>query len=216
MNIASLITIARRDYLNDTIAQGESWDDAWFLRNFSEAQRQACNRTDFIFTDSLYLTLAADTGSYVLPINLTRLLFLTFDDRELKKSLPEQLPEDWRTRSGFSESNDRNYIVRGNLVTFTPKPNATDTGLKVYIEGFIYPSTDFTLTTDTPVLPIEYHEKLIHWVCHKAYSNEVASDEHMAAKDERRAADHLALFNQAFGKPVPANVRQHQFETNQR
>jgi hypothetical protein len=216
MNIASLIEIARRDYLNDTTTPGQTWDDAWFLRNFSEAQRQACNRTDFIFTDSLFLTLAADTGSYVLPINLTRLLFLTFEGRELKKVFVEQLPEDWRTRSGFSENTNRNYIVRGSLVTFTPKPDAIDTGLKVCIEGFIYPSADFTTTADTPVIPIEYHEKLVHWVCHKAYSNEVASDEHMAVKDERKAAEHLTLFNQAFGKPVSAPVRQHQFETNQR
>ena len=211
MTLASLIELLRKDYLDDSVVTKQRWDDAFFIRAFSEAQKQACNRTDFIFTDSLTITLVAGTGSYVLPANLTKLLCLVFDNRELSKSLPEQLREDWRELTGFSDTTDRKYIVRGNLVTFTPTPDSVDTGLLVTIEGFTQPSS-FTATTESPVIPVEYHKDLIHWVLHEAYSN----DDYLDVRDEQKSAAHLAQFDKTFGKPVAANVRKHQFETNMR
>lgn len=211
MDIASLINIARRDFLNDAVFQKQTWDTAFFLRSFSEAQRQACNRTDFIFSDSKYITIKSGKGSYQLPSNLTKLIALTLDDCEIEKVRQEELPKDWRTLSGFYTDGEPRFMIRGKLITFVPKPDADQ---RIMIEGYFYPVDDFTSASDEPVIPVEYHKKLIHWVVYEAYSNEVVDSDALDNKDMRQSAKHLELFNQAFGQPVSAGVRKHQFENN--
>jgi hypothetical protein len=212
MDIASLISIARKDFLNDAIFQKTTWDNAFFLRSFSEAQRQACNRTDFIFSDRQYITLRSGRANYTLPANITKLIALMWDNCDIDKVRQEQLPRNWRTLTGFTDDDTRAFMARGNLLTFVPKPDASDDGQRVFIESYIYPVDDFTSLNDEPIIPIEYHKKLIHWVVYEAYSNEVVDSDALDNKDQRQSMKHLELFNQAFGNPVSASVRKHQFE----
>ena len=211
MTLAQLVKIIRIDFINDKITPNQKWDDAFFIRSFSEAQKQACNRTDFIFSNSINLTLANGVSSYLLPTNLTRIIALTFECYELPKVLVEQLAADWRLWTGFSESRERKYMVRGNKVVFVPTPNAVDIGLLVNIEGYYQPDA-FTVMSDSPSIPLEFHKELKYWVLYEIYSNYDYTD----AQDERKANDSLAKFNAVFGDPVPSNVRHHQFETNMR
>lgn len=211
MDIASLTAIARRDFLNDNVSP-YTWSNDFFLKSFSEAHRQACNRCNFLFADNLYFTLRSGIASYQLPENLTKLLYLTYDGEDIEKIYHEQLPRDWRKHTGFIE-NERKYFVRGNLVTFYPKPTDIDKGAKVYIEGYITPIEDFTSFSDEPLIPQEHHKALIHWVCHEAYSNEVTNADYMDAKDSQKSQEQLALFNAHFGKPITASVKQHLFSS---
>lgn len=210
MDIASLINIARKDFLNDT-TEPYTWDVAFFLRSFSEAQRQACNRTDFIFSDCQYIKLVSGKATYELPNNITRLINLVLDGEEISKAYQDQLPRLWRNDTGFSSSNNPRFIVRGNQITFYPKPDAEDAGKKVYIESYITPIDSFTQTSEEPIIPVEYHKKLIHWVVYEAYTSETSVDDYLSDKDKKQADYHLGLFNQAFGIPIPSDVRQHQF-----
>jgi hypothetical protein len=210
MNISALINIARRDFLND-VEDPQTWRNDFFLRSFSEAQRQACSRVDFVFTDSLGIRLRSGVSSYLLPTNLKRLLAITLDGVEIEKSFVEQLPRDWRTGSGFSSANKQRYVIRGNRITFSPTPDATDDGSNVFIEGYTIPTENFISLSDEPVIPVQYHKALIHWVVYEAYSGEVANAEYMDKKDTDRSQTHLALFNQVLGNPIDAQVQQFNF-----
>ena len=210
MNIAGLVNIARKDFLNDT-EEPFTWKNDFFLRSFSEAQRQACSRVDFLFTDSLYIKLKSGVSSYLLPKELKRLTALVFDGVEIDKAFTEQLHREWRTDSGFASSNRQCYVIRGNKITFSPKPDGADNAQNVYIEGYVMPVDNFISMSDEPLIPIEHHKALIHWVCYEAYSNEVTNADYLDKKDLERSQMHLALFNQAFGDPVDAQVKQFNF-----
>lgn len=210
MNIAGLVNVARKDFLNDT-KEPYTWANDFFLRSFSESQRQACSRVDFIFSDSLYIKLRNGVSSYTLPNDLTKLSALTLDGLEIEKAFTEKLASDWRTQTGFSSANRQCYIVRGNKVTFSPKPDSTDDGMNVYIEGYTMPVDNFISMSDEPIIPVEYHKALIHWVVYEAYNTEVANADYLDKKDTQRAQTHLALFNQAFGEPIDAQVKQFNF-----
>jgi hypothetical protein len=213
VNISELTRIARTDFLNDavgTVQDEFTWKNDFFLRSFSEAQRQACIRVDFLFTDSLYIKLKSGVRSYTLPTNLNRITALTFDGEEINQAFVEQLPKDWRNETGFSTDSNQRFIIRGNQISIFPKPDAIDNDLKLYIEGFINPEP-FTSMSDCPVIPELFHKALIHWVCYEAYSNEVTNADYMDKKDDQQSQKHLALFNQAFGNPVSAQVIQHNF-----
>jgi hypothetical protein len=210
MNISGLINIARRDFLND-IEEPQTWRNDFFLRSFSEAQRQACSRVDFCFTDSLFIKLRSGISSYLLPTNLKRLSAITLDGIEIDKAFTEQLPSTWRNETGFSAASKPRYVIRGNRITFSPKPDIEDEGLNVYIEGYTIPNDNFQSLSEEPIIPIEFHKALIHWVVYEAYAGEVANAEYMDKKDTDRSQTHLALFNQVFGQPIDAQVQQFNF-----
>jgi hypothetical protein len=210
VNIASLIDVYRKDFTDDINPAKYRWNDEFLLISFNEAQKQACNRTDFLFSTTQFITLVPGRGSYSLPSNLNRLLALTLYGYELTKALPEQLSSDWRLQTGFYADPDRRFIVRGNTVTFTPTPDAADTGLKVYVEGYVQPDVLLTLTDELQI-PEEFQHETIHWVLGVGYSNDDCE-----VKDELKSQTHFDKFDKVFGLPVPANVRQHQFETNMR
>lgn len=209
MNIESLIEVYRKDFTDDK-ANKNRWSDEFCLRSFSEAQKQACNRVDLLFDNSLYLILKNGRSTYLLPERLTRLVDLTMGGIAIRKVLPTQLKSDWRSQTGFSESTDKCYIIRGNQVTFVPAPDAVDDNLTVYVEGYVIPD-DFVSMTQEPEIPIEYHKDLVHWVLYEGYSNDDKD-----AKDEIKSQTHFAEFNRRFGPPVSSSVRQHQLESNMR
>jgi hypothetical protein len=208
MNSADLIEVFRKDFADDVNPSKYRWGDEFLLRSFNEAQKQVCNRVDCIFHNNQFITLANGKAHYTLPTNLNRLLALTLNGLELTKVLPEQLRYDWRTQAGFNADPERCFIIRGNIITFTPTPATADSGSKVYVEGFWQPET-LTSLQDELEIPLEYQRDSVHWVLYEAYSNDDVDQ-----KDELKSQTNLAQFNQTFGKPVPSNVRQYQFETN--
>ena len=208
MNIADLIDVYRKDFTDDINPSKYRWNDAFLLRSFNEAQKQVCNRVDCLFHNNQFITLQNGRAHYTLPTNLNRLLAMTLDSLELTKVMPEQLRYDWRTQTGFSADPDRRFIIRGNIITFTPTPDSADDGLQVYLEGFWQPDLLVTVT-DELTIPEEFQRDSVHWVLYEGYSND-----DLDAKDEIKSQTHLAQFNHTFGAPVPANVRQYQFETN--
>jgi hypothetical protein len=126
MTIADLITIARTDYLDDAVAD-YLWDDAFMLRAFSEAQRQACNRTDFLYEDVL-ITVNSTALSYPLDTRITRLIDVLFAGHQVQKvSLNELIYKRplWRDETGMLDK-QVSYVVRGNTIRFVPAPALAD------------------------------------------------------------------------------------------
>lgn len=209
MNIAALITIAQRDFLKDTVATNQ-FSDAFYLSAFSEAQRKACGGSDFIYDDTLTVTFIDGQAGYTLPARLTRLCHVVYDNVEIRKVHQDQLPNGWRTDTGFTESSVQSYYIKGNKIYFYPTPDAADATLTAYLQGYVLPA-DFTATSDTPYIPVEFHYDLIYWVAHKAFAADVMLENDLDGKYRERSERYLALFNQKFSV-VAAHVRQHILE----
>jgi hypothetical protein len=202
MTIAELLTLARGIYLSEGIGD-YLWIDSLALSMFSEAQRQACNRTDFIF-EEFSIPLVSGTSSYALSNRITRLHDVMFQGVTVtKRSIAEldHTNSTWRSDSAMS-GKDCGYAIRGDKIRFIPAPAIDDDGLMVTLECNVMPATSFTSMSDTPVIPAESHRELIHWVLHEAF----------AQVDIQKSAFYLEKFNMAFGRYVSAQVRQHQLE----
>jgi hypothetical protein len=202
MTIAELLNLTRGIYLTEGVGDF-LWIDSISLSMFSEAQRQACNRTDFIY-EELTIPLVNGTALYTLNSRITRLNNVMFEGLPVIKTTPTALDytnSTWRTDTAMS-GKECSYVVRGNQLRFVPAPALADNGLVVTLECYTLPAANFTLMTDVPVIPAEAHRYLIYWVLHEALN----------AIDIKRSEYYLERFNERFGETVSARVRQHQLE----
>lgn len=206
MDIASLITIARKDYLADSVNE-YLWDNAFMLRSFTEAQRQACNRTNFNY-EEFSITLINGTTSYIINPRITKLVNVIFEGNILEKLSQEALDVRtplWRTETAMTGKECR-YAIRGNKIRFVPSPLADDDGLVVTLEAYSLPDVTFESTDEVPSIPEEFHRDLVHWVLYEALSKRDMDTFNIKAKD------YLDKFESVFGQYVSAQVRQHQLE----
>jgi len=86
----------------------------------------------------------------------------------------------------------------------TPIPDDDDDGDKLYLSVWRLPASAMTID-DTPEINPEYHEFLLEWVAFRAY---MKRDEDTF--NPEKSATHRALFDERFGPPIPAGVREHQ------
>jgi len=213
MLISELITTARADYLDDTIAQN-LWDNSSLLRKFTEAERQACNRANLIYDDSTAayckITLANAVASYAFSDKITVIENIIFDGSLVQRKTKDEmdrLSPTWRTDSGMT-GKPVFAVVSGRSIRFSPLPDLSDAGKFVYLEVYRLPNLSITADTQTPEIPSEYHRDLLYWVLHECYKKQDAD-----AHNQERSDYFLSRFNQIFGDPVSAKVRQHQFES---
>lgn len=126
MDIGQLITIVRNDYLDDTTADF-LWDEDFMFRSFTEAERQACNRQNVLFDDSLFLSLVDGQASYDLPQKVTKIEYIGVDgvvvQRQSKHEIERNNPS-WRTLTGMHDKTLQ-YVMRGHKITFTPRADAS-------------------------------------------------------------------------------------------
>lgn len=217
-----MITILREDYLDDTFSGWQSasdaekedqflWSDSALLRYITEAQRQACNRTDFLFDDTSFpITLVAGTHTYPISNKITFIEHVDFDNSKdvVHMSMEEvkRLNSDWRTRSGMT-GQDLSYTIRGRNMRVYPIPDSVDTGKILTIDTYRLPLESLTSISDELEIAEEFHRDLIWWALYEAYSKQDAD-----GYDKAKGLDYLAQFNQAFGEYVPSEVRLNQLQ----
>jgi hypothetical protein len=213
MQISSLITIVREDYLDDTSTQKPEWSPASLLRKFTEAERQACNRANLIYdnttTQYTRITLVSGRASYTIDPKVTVIENVIFDGNVLVKKTQddiEKLQPTWRTDTGMLDQTVY-YFIKGRKLIFSRIPDATDAGEVVTLEIYRLPDVDITSTAQEPEIPEENHRDLIYWVLHESYRKQDADDFNQEKSDYFRGR-----FEEIFGPYVPAKVRQHQFE----
>lgn len=221
MEISELITTIREDYLSDIFEGWENatdaerndqflWPDKALLRYISEAQRQACNRSDLLYDDETFsFALIDGNPSYKFDNRITRIEQVSLNSKTVQHLSKIQLQmsyPNWRTDSGIG-TNNAQYTVRGYRMRMHPIPNATDAGALVNIECYRLPLEGITSVDDELEIPEEYHRDLIWWVLYEAYSKQDAD-----GYDKSRGKSYLADFNAAFGPYVDSRVRIHQFE----
>jgi hypothetical protein len=213
MQASELMTVVRSDYLDDT--RGELlWDEASLLRKLTEAQRQACNRADLIYDDSSTLAkikLVDGKSSYTFSSKITVLERFIWNGVTLEKKSKDTLDREattWRTDTGLT--NKTAYVlVQGRNIRITPTPNAADIALSpyLYLECYRLPLNDISGGDQCFEIPDEFVPNLKYWVLHEAYKKQDAD-----MYNQERSDYFLKRFDDAFGNPVPANVRIHQFE----
>lgn len=211
METSELITVLRNDYLDDTVEE-YLWSDEFLTRSLSESQRQACNRTDFLFDDSTasvtQITLVDGQASYTLNKKITAIEYVSFDGSELTHKSRHELNRDiptWRTDTGMT--NQTVYFTqRGHTIRFSRVPDATDAGKIVYLEVYRMPIDSLCQDYDEPEIPEEYHRDLIYWTLHEAFGKPDAD-----GYDPDRSALYLQKFNDIFGGYVSSEVRLNQF-----
>lgn len=201
MNAQDIITRVR-EYTGDTRTE-YLWSDNFLLIALTEAEKQACNRQDFIFSDSMTITLSDGVGSYSVGSSITRIDNIRFNGQKVIVKTRREMDADidgWRDLSGMID-NDVYAVMDGRNIRFAPKPDATDAAIPVYIEGYKIPDA-ITAMSDEPVIPEEYHHELIWWVLYECY-RKPESD----TLDLDKALNYLSRFNEVFGPPVKAGVR---------
>ena len=213
MQVSTLFATIREDYTEDTNSQSYLWSDASLLRKCTEAERQACNRADLIFDDSTvqYTQVALISGqaSYTIDPKVTKIVQVRFDGNVLVQKTPEELDSlqsTWRTDTGLLDKTVY-YTIKGRKIRFNYIPDATDDGEIVYLDVYRLPDEDIASTSQEPEIPEENHRDLIWWVLHECYEKRDVD-----SFDTNKSLEYLAKFDQIFGPPVSAKVRQHQFE----
>lgn len=226
MEISELITILREDYLSDTFEGWEDasdaekndqflWSDKALLRYITEAQRQACNRTDFLYDDddTFAVTLVAGNPSYALDPKIVYIEQVTFDaTKDVIHMSKAQFQTDfptWRTDSGMGDM-ELHYVMRGHKLRIHPIPDVLDAGKILTFDVYHLPLENVTSCTDELVIPDEYQRDLIWWVLYEAYSKQDAD-----GYDRDKGLMYLKQFNQAFGEYIPSEVRLNELQEAQ-
>lgn len=223
MEVSELITILREDYLDDTFDGWESasnaerndqflWSDSFLLRSLTEAQRQACNRTDFLPDDETFTAiLVAGTPTYALDKRVTVIEKVTLNDIDVVHKSKEEfqrLHRDWRTGTGIG-GNECSYYMRGHTLRIYPIPDVGDAGKVLYFDTFRLPLDTITSTNDELEIPDEYHRDLLWWVLYECFNKRDAE-----TYNPENAKQYLRSFNDVFGTYVPSEVRLNQLQEN--
>jgi len=213
MKASEIILTVREDYTEDTV-KPYLFSDESLLRKLTEAERQVCNRGNYLFDDSnpeyTRINLIDGFQSYQLSTKVTVVEKVIFDGVPLVKKTKEELDRDystWRTDTTLT-GNTVYYAISGKTIYFSRIPDSTDDGKIVYLEVYRLPDENIKTENQEFEIPEEYHRDLIWWVLYECYQK---SDIDIFDKD--KALQYLDIFNVIFGPPVSARVRQHQFES---
>ena len=198
-----------REAVRDT-ADPPFWSTEDIVEYLNEAVQEACERAKLIEDRATpaVCTIALEPGksSYDLHRSVLQVKRLVFRGRVLDETSVEELDctyGAWETRSGMP----RYWVFGGANSRGTPRirlvPTPVEAGeiaLTVY-RGALKP-LDPCNTQAQPEIHERFHMRLMDWMMHRAYLKQDAD-----AFDPAKAATSLALFEQAFGERLDANVQ---------
>lgn len=193
----------------DDIEEPFLWSDDEATLYANEAVKEAAERARLIpdATTLAVTQLAINTTDtdYALHPSILHVERAKLDSqtRPLSRATVGQLDRDypdWEAQTGppvyFVEDNGRIRLV--------PKSAATDT---LTLVVYRLPLADMAAVTDEPGIHARHHYRLVDWMLRCAYLKQDAE-----ARDEQKAAQYEAMFEQSFGKRPDANVQRKQRE----
>lgn len=189
------------------------WSDDVVVGYLNEAVQEACERANLIEDRNTpavcALAVVAGQARYALHPSVLLIKRATLNGALIHETSVEDLDEEssrWETRVGTP----RRFLFEQAIGGAAPHlqlvsiPAALGTvGLTVY-RGALKPLSA-TRPTDVPEIPARYHTRLLDWMYHRAYFKQDAD-----SFDASKAAQSLALFEQAFGERPDANVQRKQ------
>lgn len=211
MRVSEIITQLREDYLDDTL--GVDTNDSLvsekaLVRFADEAQKESCRRMDMIYDQDTAaictINFLANGQGLALDKRITKLERVMLDGVELIKKSESELKARnpaWLTYTGTPTC----YYIKQRKIYLHPIPVIVGVlNLAVYR----LPLSDIRSTATAFEIPDEFQPDLIYWMLYRTYN---LRDEDL--HDPKNAALYFEQFTQNFGKPVPADVRIHQFES---
>jgi hypothetical protein len=209
-----LIQVIREDYLDDVTAPcaGDDEDapyafsDATLLRHLAEAERQACRRRDCkhildATTDEVCaLTLVEGKRAYLLDPRVLRIERAVIGHASLVHTTIAALDSGNRNWRRTPNGTPVAFVIEGRYLALDRAPDAALDGETLALTVWREPLEPLEIGAE-PEYPGE-HQALVHWACHMAYSRRDEDLYNPAA-----AAEHLALFERAYGPAVEARVR---------
>lgn len=201
MTLRDLIDIFRHEV--DDVAEPYLWTEEELIEYANDAQNEACRRARLLIDSTTEAICQIDvligTASYALDprvifirrakvassvLPLARASLRDMDDAALG----------WDAHTGSV----RAYLtdVDSGRVRLYRIPTATDT---LHLTVVRLPLAEMVSLDDAPEIHVRYQRSLRHWMCFRAYSKQDAE-----TKDDKKAAEGLALFEQEFGKKSAA------------
>lgn len=186
------------------------WSTEEIVSFLNEAVQEACERAKLIEdrSTSTVCTLPIVVGQDTYPLHpsVLEIKRATFNGRVIDETSVEE--EDshscgWEQREG----QPRRFIyepasgARPPQLRLVPRPNSSGAIALTVYRGALRPLSACA-RVDTPELPARYHTRLMHWMMYRAHLKQDAD-----TFDTVKAAEHLGLFEQAFGRRDDANVQ---------
>ena len=193
MNLLELRDAARIEL--DDLAAGSNasdllWSDAELDRFINEAVTEAVRRGMNIRDDGVTINATVGVNQYALPSNVLQLHRIRVQGSPLM-ALVQRVEEDIEyLRWGVQAGEPRQFALAGNTIIFDKSPNTT----MVFSLSVYRLPKPLNLDTDTPELPSQYHEPLLHWVRHRAYAKQDAETNNIELSDKG-----ARLFERHFG-----------------
>lgn len=201
MTLRELIDIFRHEV--DDVAEPYLWTEEELIEYANDAENEACRRARLLLDSTTEAICQIDVeigeASYALD---PRVIFIR-RAKVASRALPlaraslrdlDEAALGWDTHTGTVCA----YLtdVDTGRVRLYRIPTATDT---LHLTVARLPLTAMNSLDDEPEIHIRYQRSLRHWMHFRAYSKQDAE-----TKDDKRAADGLALFEQEFGKKSSA------------
>lgn len=204
---ADLIARCREFYLDDA-REPYLWPGDFMLWALNDAEKEASRRQrlleDELTAAVCQITMLTGQATYTVDSRVLLIDKMRLSNGTLvNKKTTDELDRDssvWRAATGTPTS----YIQNNQTILVTPIPDADDNGNKLYLSVWREPIANIG-PYGTPEIPAEYHEHLLDWVAFRAY---MRRDED--TYNPEKAVAHRALFDERFGPPIPAGVREHQ------
>lgn len=208
MNVGDFITAFRTACLDQ--ADPPFWVSEEIVGFLNEAVQEACERAKLIEDRSTntVCTLPIVVGQDTNPLHpsVLEIKRATFNGRVIDETSVEE--EDthscgWEQREG----QPRRFIyepasgARPPQLRLLPKPSGSGVVALTVYRGALKPLNACS-KQESPELPIRFHTRLMHWLMYRAHLKQDAD-----TFDTVKAAEHLALFEQAFGRREDANVQ---------
>ncbi|MEJ5028817.1 phage adaptor protein [Comamonas sp. MYb69] len=208
MNVGDFITAFRTACLDQ--ADPPFWASEEIVGFLNEAVQEASERAKLIEDRStssvcaLSVVIAQDT--YPLHPSVLEINRATFNGRVIDETSVEE--EDshscgWEQREG----QPRRFIyepasgARPPQLRLVPRPNSPGAIALTVYRGALRPLSACS-SIESPELPTRFHTRLLHWMMYRAHLKQDAD-----TFDTVKAGEHLALFEQAFGRRDDANVQ---------
>lgn len=191
----------------DDVEPDYLWSDATLINHINEAQREAARRARLLVdssSDICTILVTAGTALYALSPKIIRTLSVmpSWDTRPLVRTVTQEM--DMRVSNWRAETNPRPTHVlfdfeSGKLRLYPTPSEDGSLNLRVYR----IPLTNMTGDNDEPEIKEVYHDKLVHWVCHRAYLKP-DSDTY----NKNASLEALAAFEREFGARPDARAEE--------
>lgn len=201
MKLNNLMGIFRQEA--DDRVQPYLWSDDELIEYANDAQDEACRRARLLVdsTTAEITEIAVTAGNGVVTLD-PRVLFVRRARLTGYRPLIRRNMQDMESDFWYWQDAARGLpqmfipdVDTGKIILFpTPLADAT---LRLTVVRM--PLADMNDGNDTPEILPRYHRSLRFWMLYRAYSKQDSQ-----TRDEKKAADNLALFEQEFGKKSAA------------